>query len=451
MSELDELLQDAIAAAQAGKKQKAKALLQALLKARPSDIAAWKCLSTLVESDQEKDICLDKIRRIHAAKVKPPTETDESQTTPLSEPSRERTNQISLRKIGTQTLGSRPRRRRRKKRHSKRYIRKKKITRWASLLTIVGAIALIFLVLADALLSSKSENSASLPISEDRDENEDYVTGRLGLVPMRIALSPANLGWQTVTITLAYENRSNSFEKLSYSTKNATLFTKEGYTYPAQLSYVNEASASTVSLSQEPLWLPPGFRFWSTYTHNELTDVRSFYKIQARIAQNTTPSLVSIAGYGDLDLQNISHAALEFPIAKEIAQIETIGHSMTLPRKQAKLTVTGIKKKPFYFDRTGPRSDLFIVTVLQENLDAGYDTKVPFFTIGINGEGIVGSLPLTTQNTLKECSLFPTLGPSQSATVTGCTVLPEDSKDVRIVLAIKTNIAYEFIVLDSGY
>ncbi len=434
---LDGQLEGGIASIREGRRSVGRTLLLDLVKSRPNDLCAWLWLSSIAESDHDRRDCLLKILEIDPENQEarrgliylnaPPSDKASESLAPSQEPS-----SAPLQK---------KRKKRRRRHRSSQEKKRDRMAYLASVLCILGVLSFFYF----KFIIPPGE-SASTP--RVKTSSKKPMSSQIGIIPMSMALSRASDGWQAVRIKIAYENQSKFFRRFRMPTAQGTMVTEEDYRYPSIIKKVSKGALSGRPLS---LWLPPGFRFWRTYSHSPGSVFESHYEIESRVAEQSHPSRVSISGHADIDLLKISERNLKFPIVNQDAVTRQIGHIIELPKEELRLKIEGIKREKLQFDPKGHVSDLFILSLAQENLNAGYEKRIPFSIIAISETGIVGSLSDEAMQKIADCPPLPTLGPNQKALARGCTVMPEGASGVKIILAIKTSASHKFVVVDSGY
>ncbi len=466
MNALDKQLEVGIASIREGRKSLGRTLLLDVVKHRPRDLNAWLWLSRVSESDQERLNFLQKVLEIEPGHLEatrrltdfsPPVSEQEPETLLASSEEtlppqkkrrrrRRRRKASSISKLSGLVISSG--RRGRKGKRIRRSGTKGKRRGFTSLACVLAVLTLFYFKFIVPSETSLGTSIAKASSGQTKKKKRPISSSQLGLLPLSMSLSPPSGGWHSVRIKLAFENRSKFFRRLIVPTGQGTILTEESYRYP---STINQEIEGVFSLGQPLFWLPPGFSFWQIYSHDQASVFQAHYEIKTRVAENSRPKKVSFPGYNDIDLRDIAKTVLPFPIVNEETVVYGLGHVVELPREKARLRIEGIKREKLQFTPKGPVSDLFIVSVSQENLNPGYEKKITFFTIAISGDGVVGSLPQSTIGSIEQCTPFPILGPNQKAVVAGCTVMPEGETGVKIILAIETGNSHEFVVIDSGY
>lgn len=272
-----------------------------------------------------------------------------------------------------------------------------------------------------------------LPISGETPKP----TRQWKIIPTQISVSALKDGWQGVLVDIALENLSGQFASPAITTTNTVISTQEGYTYPATAWSITWSAAQTQQIEFGDL-LPPGFRIRGEY-HNDVINHQTFYQFTAKIAQNTHATKLTLPGYGDIDLNNVS--SVTFPGGDSYAKIRKPGDMLEIPGK-ARLTVLSFTKETLPMESDRPERDRITAPLRFENLNKGYDTTLNItFTI-LGDDGFIGFARYYPMGSM-ECSPELKAGPAQTIETKVCLFVQSGTKNLRLILTGDLNEVYD--------
>lgn len=253
------------------------------------------------------------------------------------------------------------------------------------------------------------------------------------IIPTEVQVSPWSEGWQWVSIEIALENTSGQFATPNIPTSNTILVTREGYTYPVTTvahAVINK-NATTLGPGANSISfvtpLPPGFRAVGYYVKG-WSDTA--YRFQAQIAQNTHVSKLSVPGYGDIDLQNLTRVT--FPGGESYRNTRKLNEVLEIPGK-ARFAVVS-------FSKEGNR---VYAGLWFENLNKGYNTTLDISFTLLSDDGVIifpGEYVLGGRH---ECYPQLTANPAQTIVRKVCFLPYQGAKNMKLILTGDFNEVYD--------